>query len=153
MEKVLQYRIPVLHPFAVHFPVALVLVALAFVMMWLIRDRIHWLVTAMYIQLIGFVGSLVAYFSGEAMEEQSEGVPIVEELVHHHEDMALAAVWLIGVSLVSMFATRFFSNRDTTHPGTRLRIRFLVSILAISAALVVAWTARIGATMVWGVSP
>ncbi len=150
MEQVLQYRISVLHPIAVHFPVALVLVALLFVGMWLVRDRIHWIVTAIYVQFLGFVGSLFAYYSGEAMEEQNEGVQIVKELVNLHEDTALIAVWLIGASLVAMIATRAYSDRDTTRPGTRLRIRLLVSALALAAALLIAWTAHIGVTMVWG---
>lgn len=152
MDHVLRYQIPVVHPFVIHFPIALVIVALVFVLVWIFRDRIFWMRNAIIVQVFGFIGAMAAYLTGEAMKEQSEGVPIVEDLVHAHEDAALIALILIGVSIVSLVGARLFSNRDTSHPGTRFWIRLVVGMIAVAAAVAVAWTAHIGGTMVWGVS-
>lgn len=151
MEQVLRYDIPVIHPIAVHFPFVLALLALGFGLIWLFRDRLQWLVTASYIQMLGFAGAMVAYLSGDTMKEQSEGVPIVDELVHLHEDAALMATWAIGVSFVALLGARYVHRMNTSHPGTRLWVRLVVCFLLLLAAVLVVWTAHIGGTMVWGI--
>ncbi|TDI69174.1 MAG: hypothetical protein E2O85_05965 [Bacteroidetes bacterium] len=151
MDQVLRYSIPVIHPIAVHFPFVLVLLGLGFGLVWLFRDRIQWLATASYIQILGLAGAIVAYRSGAIMKEQSEGVPIVEELVHLHEDAALMATWAIGLSVVALLGARYLHRMNTSHPGTMIWARVAVVFIQLVAAALVVWTAHIGGTMVWGV--
>lgn len=151
MDQVLRYDIPVIHPIAVHFPFVLVLLALGLVFIWLIRDRLHWLSMTLGAQVLAFIGTWVAYLSGEEMEEQSEGVPIVEELVHLHEDMAMYSLWAIGISIIVLFAARHLHLSNSSHPGTPLWVRLVGCAVQLIAAILIAWTAHIGGTMVWGV--
>ncbi len=153
MDQVFQYEIPVLHPVVVHFPIVLVLLAAVAAVVWLLRDRMAWLVAASYIQAVGLIGSVIAFLSGEALEEQSEGVPIVDELVDLHEEAALVAAWLIGISVAAFLAATYLTRRDTSRPGSPFWLRTLATLLAAAAAVAVAWTAHIGGTMVWGVVP
>ncbi len=153
MEQVLRYTIPVLHPIVVHYPIALAALSSAAILVWLFRDRIVWLKAGLFIQAFGSIGSIVAFLSGEEMEHQSEGVPIVDELVHLHEDVALFATWVIGIALAAMVGAYLFSRNDTVRPGSPLWIRSLLFVLTISGAVLIAWTAHIGGTMVWGVLP
>lgn len=153
MDQVLQYEIPVLHPVAVHFPIVLVLLAAFVAVVWLLRDRMVWLIAASYIQAAGLIGSIIAFLSGEVMEEQSEGVPIVDELVHLHEDAALVAAWLTGISVAAFLLATYLTRRDTSRPGSPFWLRLLATLLAVGAAVAIAWTALIGGTMVWGVVP
>ena len=151
MEQVLRYNIPVIHPIAVHFPFVLVLLGLGFGLVWLFRDRLHWLVIASYVQILGLAGAIVAYLSGQVMEEQSEGVPIVDELVHLHEDAALMATWAMGLSVAALLGAKYIHRMNTSHPGTRLWVRLVVVFIQLLAATLVVWTAHIGGIMVWGV--
>lgn len=89
------------------------------------------------------------------MEEQSEGTPIVEELGGLHEDMALYTLLATGLTLAGMIALSFWLERRTTlerNPPDPLWARLIVSFLAFLAAALVAWTAHIGGTMVWGIA-
>lgn len=151
MEQVLRYQIPALHPIIVHFPIVLVVLSALAILVWLLRDRLVWLTAGLLVQSFALLGCIAAYLSGEEMERQSEGVPIVDELVHLHEDAALLATWLVGISLAAMMGAHVKSRHDSTRPGSPLWIRLLVVLLLVAAAVFVFWTGRIGGTMVWGV--
>ncbi len=151
VTEVLRYSIPNWHPLVVHFPVAFVLAAAGFAILWLVRDRIRWLSLASWCEFIGFIGAGLAYLTGDVLKEQSEGTPIVEELVHTHEDAAIIGLILTGLALLVLLLSRRFSDRDTTRAGIRPLVRLLVTIVALAAGILIAWTGHIGATMVWGV--
>ncbi|MEX0599632.1 MAG: DUF2231 domain-containing protein [Rhodothermales bacterium] len=151
MDAVFQYQIPELHPLTVHFPVAL-LVAAAFAgAVWLCRGSAFWRGVTWLLTGLGTVGAFFAYFTGDGMEEQAEGVPIVEELVGLHEQMALYT--LIGACLATLLVTaqawwsRRFGLRADPLPS-----RLLIAAVLIALGVLVAWTAHIGSTMVWGVA-
>ncbi|SRR5690554_4231128 len=150
MESVFQYEIPVLHPLAVHFPLALLLAAALTALIWCFRGSRFWRHTTLLLAGLGSLGALFAYLTGDKMEEQSEGVPIVEELVDLHEQMALytlilAVVSTLAITTFSLLARRMDARRDP------LLSRVLLACLVLLAAALVAWTAHIGATMTWGV--
>ncbi|MFQ5569333.1 MAG: DUF2231 domain-containing protein [Rhodothermales bacterium] len=155
MESVFQYDIPVLHPLAVHFPLALILLAALATWLWCLRGTTFWRRCALFLFTFGMGGGLFAYFTGEAMEEQSEGTPIVEELVEMHEEMALYTLIVTGVALVALVVLPWWLERRTA-PKDSLNdpfiARIVVALIALAAAVLVAWTAHIGGTMVWGVA-
>jgi uncharacterized membrane protein len=152
LEEVLRYSIPELHPLAVHFPVVLILVAAGFALLWLVRDRKRWLSLALWTESLGFIGSGAAYLSGESMKQQSEGVPVVEELIRMHEQAALYSLILVGASVILIALARVVLDRDDSRPGVHPFLRVLVAIFALVAAVLIAWTGHVGATMVWGVA-
>lgn len=151
METLLQYEIPVWHPLLVHFPIVLVIAACTVTIVWLATNRRPLLLVALGLQLAGLMGGLVAFFSGDVMLEQSEGVQIVDELAGLHESFALASLWVIGFGAAIMGAAGWLSDRDVTRIGTALWMRLLVLLLSLAAAILIWITGHIGGTMVWGV--
>lgn len=154
MEQVLQYEIPVLHPLAVHFPVVLIVVAAGVLIVWSIRGTSFWRRAGLLLLTLGMVGALFSYFTGEALEEHVEGTPIVEELVHLHEDMALYSLIVTGVALLGLAGLSVWLERRTTlerDPQDPLIPRIAITVLAVAAAVLIAWTGHIGSTMVWGI--
>jgi len=151
METVFQYRIPIWHPIAVHFPLVLIMLAALCALIWLMGDRREMLRAALWCQVLGFMGGLAAFLTGEEAEEQSEGVRIVDELVELHETFALVTLWVAGIAAVAMLGVLWWRRRDVEGPGTRLAIRLAVFALVLAAAVAVGITGHIGGTMVWGV--
>lgn len=151
MEAVFDYRIPVLHPLAVHFPLTLLLVAAIAALIWMFRGTPFWRQCTAFLVFLSVPTALVAYLTGDVMAEQSEGVPIVDELVDLHEQMGLytlIASIVAAVALGVMIALSYYRGTSKRDPiGSRVAVGLLILI----AAALVAWTAHIGATMTWGV--
>jgi uncharacterized membrane protein len=151
LDQVLQYSIPILHPVVVHFPVALAVVAVLFAAGWLIRNQIFWLHVTIWLHVLAGIGAIFALRTGEAMEEQSEGIAIVDELVHLHETMAERAAWLLGFCIVWLIIAAWLSRRDTSRSGTRLWIRLATFVFVLAVALLFGLTGHIGGLMTWGI--
>lgn len=149
-EQVFQYRISALHPLLVHFPIAVVFLSLAAAALWLFFDRRWMLVAAAVLQTLGWVATWAAFLTGEALEEQSEGVPIVDELVGFHESMAEWSLWVIGVSALVFLLMIRMAARDVSRPGSALWMRVAGFLVALAAAALIAWVSHIGGVMVWG---
>lgn len=155
MDLVFQYRIPVLHPLAVHFPTALLLTAGLVGLVWMVRGTSFWRRTLLLLLVLGTAGTAFAYFTGEALEEHVEGSPIVSELVGLHEQMALYTFIGAGGALLLLLALVVYVERRTTierDPPDPLWPRLLIGLMVLAAAALVAYTAHIGGTMVWGVA-
>jgi len=151
METLFQYEIPVWHPLVVHFPIALILVAALTTLVWGVRGTSFWRRCALLLFTLGMGGAVFAYKTGEAMKEQSEGSPIVEELVGWHEDLALYTLVVTGVTLAAMAGLSWWLERRTALQDP-LAARLALALAALAAAVLVAWTAHVGGTMVWGVA-
>ena len=152
MEPLQSYEIPILHPIAVHFPIALLLAGTAAVLLWAARPSAFWYRCAALGYLTGSLATIAAYFTGEAAEDAAEDVPIVEEIVDLHEEMA---IWTLAAALVTLLAIvlvrpRLLSGSNDLPPPT-LPARVAVSVLAVTSAVLVAWTSHLGGLMVWGV--
>ena len=155
METVFQYRIPVWHPLVVHLPLALLLTAALAAVIWMIGGRPFWRRCLLFLVSVGMVGGLLAYNTGEAMAAQAEGVPIVEQLAELHEQMAFYTLLANGLLLLGLGGVSFWLERRTTierNPDDPLMVRIGLGLLVLLAAALVAWTAHIGGTMVWGVA-
>lgn len=156
MEAVFQYDIPVLHPLAVHFPLGLLLAGGLVALLWLARGTAFWRRAVLLFYGLGLIGAVFAYVTGEAMEEQSEGVPIVEELLELHEDAAVLVLVLAGATTAVLAGLSFWLERRITLERAAPDpwwVRIVGTLLALAASLAVAWAGHIGGTMVWGVAP
>ena len=154
METVFQYEIPVYHPLAVHFPVALILVAALAMAVWAARGTAFWRQCALGLYGLGLAGGIVAYKTGEVIRAHTEGTPIVEELVGLHEDAAFYTLLLTGALLLALAGLSLWQARRLPLEHRRpvpWWARLLLALAALAAAVLVAWTAHIGGTMVWGV--
>lgn len=96
------------HPIIVHFPIALLMVAPAFVvlaMLWKSRAR-EMLLAATLLVLAGTAFALLATASGGAAEDAAKRVAGAKEVLHEHEELAeLARNLFLGVSAVFVVLT------------------------------------------------
>ena len=135
----------------VHFPIVLAILAGICVVGWLFRDRLAWLQASIWIGILGFIGAVFALRTGEVMEEQSEGVAIVDELVHTHEEMAERLTWILGLAVVFLLYSYWRSKADVVRPGTALWMRLVAALLFLTVAALAVLTGHIGGLMSWGV--
>lgn len=149
MEAVFQYEIPVLHPVIVHFPPALMLAAAVAGLGWVVRGTAFWRKCLTFLLVLAAVGTAFAYVTGEAMYERSAGVPIIEELVHLHQQMGLYALIAVGAALAGTVGCSVGEAQGLFAVPWWLRL--LVGGAVLLAAALVLWTAHVGGTMTWGV--
>jgi uncharacterized membrane protein len=153
MGGIFEYEIPLLHPLVVHFPIAMILVGAAAVVVWAVIPQVFWYRVGALALAGGAVSSLAAYLTGEAAEDAAQDVPIVDEFVHLHEDLGLYTLAMTVVALVVLVLAHpsalFGGEENTRSPSTL--IRWGVGVLALAAAFLVALTSHVGGIMVWGV--
>lgn len=80
-----------LHPSAIHFPIALLLVAPLFVLLAIVmpvhaRKAFQW--SAIILMLMGSAMAIVAVETGEAAKEQTGATGLAKRVLHEHEEMA-----------------------------------------------------------------
>lgn len=154
MPPVFDYEIPLLHPFAVHFPVALFVAAAIAAVVWLIRGRSFWRRVVLFVGGLATAGTLAAYLSGDEAAAQAEGVPIADLLVDDHAAAAQVLLWAALATLAALGGVSFWLTRRTTlerDPPDPRWVRVVFTLLFLALALLVLYTARLGGTMVWGV--
>lgn len=151
MNRIFDYTIPVLHPLVVHFPIALTVAAAFCAWVWLGSDRIVWLRAVVWLTGSAFLGALAAWFTGEELEEQSEGVAIVETFVETHETLGLASTITLGALVVVLLFVLRVVRRDVARSGGSPTARWVVAVLLTAVAGLVWLTAHLGGIMVWGV--
>jgi uncharacterized membrane protein len=78
-----------LHPIAVHFPIALLLVTPVFLLATIVfrRDRKALARAAFVLMLLGTSGAWVAVSTGEAAEELADQTPAAHEILEKHEHL------------------------------------------------------------------
>ena len=82
-----------LHPIAVHFPIALLMVTPVFLLATIVfrRDRKALARAAFVLMLLGTAGTWVAVSTGEAGEEAAERTPGAEAILEEHEHLGADA--------------------------------------------------------------
>ncbi len=142
------YTIPVWHPVTVHFPIVLLLVAALAAVVWAWRGSAAWRGAALLLMALGTAGAFASRITGEAMAEQSEGVPVVEMFIENHEKGALWTV-ITGALATAALLAAWYAGRRGVRVGWAIRAG--IALLALAAAALVAWTGHLGGLMVWGV--
>ncbi len=153
LEQLFDYEIPYWHPLAVHFPVALLSLAAVVAIIWMFSGKQQWRFATLLFEGLGALGAIAAFFTGEELEEDSEGSPMVDLFVEHHERLGkitmivaiVATALLVGISLRVRKSTPVRADADP------LAVRLIAGILVLVAGLLVAITGHLGGTMVWGV--
>jgi uncharacterized membrane protein len=144
----MDYTIPYYHPIAAHFPVALLVVAAAAALVWLVRSARFWGQAALLLSALGAVGAVAAYRTGEAIRYAREGAPIVEELVGRHE---LLAKWTIAAALASTLVLGALLWRTRPNGQVGVAGRAGAALVCGTAAALVIWGSHLGGLMTWGV--
>lgn len=118
-----------LHPMVVHFPIALLLVALLFDVAALFFPRAELARASLYVSAIAAVGAIAAYFTGEAAEEHVEHLPGIETLLERHED--LGKLLMVAAIAVLVIRLAFFWRRWHETVAGRAVLAFFGAVLAI----------------------
>lgn len=139
--------LPNLHPALVHFPIALLPVALLFDLLAvsLLRQRV-WLdraATALY--AIGGVLTALAFWAGRRAADSLMGLsPREQVLVGEHHDAALLALWVTGIFVIVRVAIGLGSR-----PSRGLSLRVIFLPFAVAAAVLVMIAADRGGSLVF----
>jgi len=150
-DQLFDYEIPFLHPIAVHFPLGLLLIAGIVACIWMFSGSRMWRHTTLVLVFFGATGSVFAFLTGEALEEDAEGVPIVDQFVELHEKLGRLTMIVALVSLVAL-GYHVYKRRLVTDEANESKWpRFAIGLLIVVSAILVAVTGHIGGTMVWGV--
>lgn len=89
-----------IHPFAVHFPIALLLVSLVAEVLWLYRKQEFWRDMAFWLLLFGVAGAFVAAITGGWAEDALNMSHELHEKVEQHETVGYIIAWLFAALLV-----------------------------------------------------
>lgn len=117
-----------LHPFAVHFPIALLLVSLVAEVLWLVRKQEFWRDMAFWLLLFGAAGSFLAAISGGWAEDALNMSHELHEKVEQHETVGYIIAWLYAALLVWKILRRKMM-------GTSENRTFLGAMLVATALL------------------
>ena len=152
MEAVSDYVIPVWHPLVVHLPLAALLLAAISAVIWLARPRSHWLQTTTYLALAGAVGAAAGYLTGDAMYQQSEGVPIVEALVGAHKTAGLITL-IVSIVSAAVWLAATMPRKEPADGAIPRLWRLGMVALAVAAAAFAVRAGHLGGLMTWGAPP
>ncbi len=148
-DLIQQYDIPYLHPLMVHFPLVLLLLAVAAAALYAALGQPVWRGAALVLFTLGALGAVAARQTGEAMAHDMEGEPVVEAVLPTHERMAEYTMWA-AIAAALAYAVLSLAARRRSAPEP-LAWRLAALLPAAAAAALVAWTAHLGGIMVWGV--
>ena len=155
MEILSQYEIPYLHPLAVHFPLVLLLLAGGAGLVYAARGTAVWRHAVLVFLALGAATAYWAGETGETLEDAVRGEPMVEAIIETHQQGADWTLWAALVALavavgVSVWVRRLPPETEVARREP-LGLRMAVFVAAAVPAGLVAWTAHLGALMVWGV--
>ncbi len=130
-----------LHAMIVHFPIALLLVGFLSEVIGLFTTKVFFRQAALYLLILGALGAIAAFLSGNAAGEGVEGGSLGKAL-ELHEQAAQITLWLtIAAALLRIGVEWFKQNR----PWLRIAA-FLLFVLSTAA---VARTGYLGGQLVF----
>lgn len=120
--------IATLHPLVIHFPIALLISALAFDLVGVLWRREAFSSAAYYALLIGALGAVAAVLTGNQAEEAAERLAGIEPVLELHQKLGQVTMW----AALAAVALRWYLIRRQP-----LAQRLRVLLLGISLALAV----------------
>lgn len=156
LDLLSQYDVPYWHPLAVHFPLVLLLLGAGVAVLYAALGRAAWRQAALALFALGAVSAYVARETGHDLEHAVEGSPVVDAVVHTHEETAEWTMWTAIATALGFGALTVGLHRRTTREavlGEREPLAWRLALLvpALAAAVLVAYTGHLGGIMVWGV--
>ncbi len=127
------------HPFFVHFPIAILLVAAAFDLFAVLKQHEQSTSTAFYLQLMAGISALFAAISGsfaEAAIQKQELLSLaVAETFGKHVSMANATVWIIMIVILgrsfAILEKKKWATRGWVFPSISLLLAALVLVTGL----------------------
>lgn len=122
-----------LHPMIVHFPIALLLSAVALDVFGFLLKRPPLTQAGFYLLCLGCIGAIAAYLSGQLAKRSVALTPGARTLVGLHESAALAVVGLSGLLIL----IRFWNVRGLQ--GAAVSLYFAGAVLLVAAVSITGW--------------
>lgn len=143
----------VAHPLLSHFPVALLFATPVCLIAWSHFQSPHWHGASLATGTCGAIGATLAALSGPALIPHAKNPEIQAMLLPQHElvgYLTVALAWIV-VALVA-WAYRIADYRSDIPDETRIPYwpRFWAITLSAVSGACAAYTAHLGAQMVWG---
>jgi len=130
-----------LHPFFVHFPIALLIVAVFFDFHGALKSMLSSTKTAFILQVTASIGALLAAISGNAVEskivEQEKLFRGISEALTSHVSWGNATVWII----LGVLLGRIFTMLEQKSWAPKV---WVFSTLSLSLAILVLLTGLMG---------
>jgi uncharacterized membrane protein len=136
--------IPNIHPFVVHFPVALIIIAVAADIVRVFIQKIDWLnKTTLFLYITGTLGLIAAYFSGQQAVDSVHITGNAIPVVTNHEDWALyTTIFFIIYTIVR--TVTYIQNREQ-----KIGFRVFMALFAIIGGGMLWYTGEQGAKLVY----
>ena len=132
---------PHLHAMVIHFPIALLMIAFLSELIALFSKRLFFKNAALYLLILGTIGVVIAYLSGDAAGEgMTDG--ILQEPMGMHEEAAWVTLWLSLITSLASIAIYYFKY---TKSWAKWAALLLFALLIAS----VARTAYLGGQLVF----
>lgn len=139
-----------LHPLVIHFPIALLISALAFDLVGVLWRRSAFTSAGLYAQTLGALGAAAAVLTGNQAEEAVEAIPGIESLLELHERLGQVTLWVA----VAAVALRWYLTR---RQPLNVPLRGLMLAISLGLALLVGFGGFYGGKLVYefgaGVEP
>jgi len=134
---------PGIHPLVIHFPIALLSLAVGLTVLDLFYSR-EWIIKATSgLYVFGALSALASYFSGREAAD-SIGLNLKAEMaISTHSDWGLYTLLYFVVLAIIYYVVKFFLNKNT------LFIRAMLAVLAVVGFLILAQTAEHGGRLVF----
>ncbi len=119
-----------LHPMIVHFPIALLLVGFLSEILGLILKKEFFTKTAFYLLILGTLGVVAAYVSGDIAGEGIAETGALKNALELHEEAAKLSLWLMTAAAIIRIGFVFWKKYAGVYKWVSL-ILFLVGVLSI----------------------
>ncbi len=101
-----------LHAMVIHFPIALLMAGFLSEILALFRNRFFFHQAAFYLLLLGTLGSIIAYVTGNAAGEGMEEGELAKA-IQLHEQAATLTLWLTVTTAITYVSIYFFQVKRT----------------------------------------
>ncbi len=136
---------PNLHPMIVHFPIALLLLAvLADLLNFFLPDKWWDSIKTTALYAVGAISGLVAYYTGTLAADSIFLPAGAQSVLNEHADWAWWTVWFFGLYVLLRLAVHWYDRFE------RKAVRLLLFILALPGVFMLYETGDHGARMVFG---
>jgi uncharacterized membrane protein len=134
---------PGIHPLIIHFPIALLTMAVGLTALDVLYSRDWILKTTLGLYAVGSLSALASYISGRAAAD-SIGLNLKAEVaIGTHSNWGLYTLLYFGVLTAIYFVARFILKQNA------LTIRILLAVLALVGFFILAQTAEHGGRLVF----
>jgi len=140
------WRTEVFHPLSVHFPIALLLVALVFKIITIWSKKETWQLGGSVLLGLGVVGLWIAIYTGNLADGIVSRKICDPTILKDHQNLAFITAWIFTASFIFDVLLQLFSDKIRRKSWV---FKLLLIILLITGNGFLTYTGHLGATLVY----